>query len=70
MMIITMPILLPVVTRLEFDPVWFRILAVLMVEEALITLPVGLNVYVIAGLAKGTPLTTISRGVAPFFLQY
>lgn len=66
MLILTMPILLPVITRLGFDPVWFGIVAVLMVEAALITPPVGLNVYVIAGVAKDTPLTTIFRGVSPF----
>jgi len=66
MLILTMPILLPVITRLGFDPVWFGIVAVLMVEAALITPPVGLNVYVIAGVAKDTPLTTIFRGVIPF----
>lgn len=69
MLILTMPILLPVVKQLGFDPIWFGIVAVLMVEAALITPPVGLNVYVIAGVARrGTSITTIFRGVTPFLI--
>jgi TRAP-type C4-dicarboxylate transport system permease large subunit len=68
MLILTMPILLPIVKQLGFHPIWFGIVAVLMVEAALITPPVGLNVYVIGGVAKDTSLATIFRGVTPFLL--
>ena len=68
MLILTMPILLPVVKQLGFHPIWFGIVSVLMVEAALITPPVGLNVYVIGGVAKDTSLATIFRGVTPFLI--
>ena len=68
MLILTMPILLPVIKQLGFDTIWFGIFSVLMVEAALITPPVGLNVYVIAGVAKDIPMMTIFRGVMPFLV--
>jgi tripartite ATP-independent transporter DctM subunit len=49
--------------------IWFGILALVVVELGLITPPVGMNVFVIAGLARDVPMATIFRGVAPFFLS-
>lgn len=66
-MMITLPVLYPIVTGLGFDGVWFAVLMTLNMEMALITPPVGLNLYVIQGIA-GAQLATIVRGVAPFFL--
>jgi C4-dicarboxylate transporter DctM subunit len=66
-MMITLPVLYPIVTGLGFDGVWFAVLMTLNMEMALITPPVGLNLYVIQGIA-GAQLATIARGVAPFFL--
>ncbi|MBB93424.1 MAG: C4-dicarboxylate ABC transporter permease [Rhodobacteraceae bacterium] len=67
MILIMTPVLLPSVMRLGFDPVWFGIYMVIMVEIALITPPVGLNLYVIQSVAK-TTLGQVARGVWPFLL--
>ena len=66
MLILTLPFTFPIVSDLGFDPVWFGIFVVLMTELALITPPVGINVYVMHGIAKDVPLGTIFRGVMPF----
>lgn len=68
MIMLTVPILFPIVTQLGFDPIWFGVLGVLAIEAGLITPPVGMNVYVIAGVAKDVPLHTIFRGIVPFFI--
>lgn len=62
MLVITLPIMFPAVVGLGFDPIWFGILAVKMCEIGLITPPVGLNVYVIAGIDRATPLSQIFQG--------
>jgi C4-dicarboxylate transporter, DctM subunit len=65
-MILTVPILFPVIEALHFDPIWFGVLMVIVLEVGLITPPVGLNVFVIKGAVPEVPLTTIFRGVWPF----
>jgi C4-dicarboxylate transporter DctM subunit len=67
-MILTVPILFPVIEALNFDPIWFGVLMVIVLEVGLITPPVGLNVFVIKGAAPDIPLTTIFRGIWPFIL--
>ena len=68
MIFLTIPIFFPVVTGLGFDSVWFGILIVLVTEIAMITPPLGMNVYVIAGVAKDVPMETIFKGILPFVL--
>ncbi len=68
MVLLLVPIFLPVVTGLGMDKIWFGVMMVMIMETGLITPPVGMNVYVIAGVAKDVPLFTIFRGVAPFIL--
>ncbi len=68
MLVITIPIVFPVITALGFDPVWFGVVAVIVIEMGMITPPVGLNVFVVRAVAGDVPLTTIFRGVAPFLL--
>lgn len=63
---LTIPILYPVVLALGFDPIWFGVIIVLVTEMGVITPPVGVNVYVIKGIAQDVPLQTIFRGVVPF----
>ena len=67
MVLIMTPVLLPSAMGLGFDPIWFGIYMVIMVEVALITPPVGLNLYVIQSVAK-TSLAQVARGVWPFLL--
>ncbi|MFC1860910.1 TRAP transporter large permease [Chloroflexota bacterium] len=68
MIMLTVPILFPVIKMLGFDPIWFGIIVVRIVEIAQITPPVGINVYIIRGVAKDVPLYTIFRGILPFFI--
>lgn len=63
---LTIPILLPVVLKLNFDPIWFGVMMVLISEAGVITPPVGVNVYVIKGVAPEVPLETIFKGIWPF----
>jgi C4-dicarboxylate transporter DctM subunit len=67
-MILTVPILFPVIEALGFDPIWFGVLMVIVLEVGLITPPVGLNVFVLKGAAPEVPLTTIFRGIWPFLI--
>ncbi|NLA88823.1 MAG: TRAP transporter large permease [Alcaligenaceae bacterium] len=69
MLVITLPIMFPTVKALGFDPIWFGILAVKMCEIGLITPPVGLNIFVIAGIDRETPLTKIFVGAWWFVLM-
>jgi len=65
MVLIMTPVLLPSAMALGFDPIWFGIYMVIMVECALITPPVGLNLYVIQAVARA-PMGQVARGVIPF----
>jgi C4-dicarboxylate transporter DctM subunit len=66
MMVGTIPVVFPVVLQLGIDPVWFGIFLVLMMELALITPPVGLNLYVVQGVRRTGPVTDVFWGVVPF----
>jgi C4-dicarboxylate transporter DctM subunit len=68
MILLITPIIFPVVVEMGFDPIWFGIIMVRMCEIALITPPVGLNVFVIKGVAKDVPMYTIFRGILPFLM--
>jgi len=67
--VITLPIVFPVIDALGFDPVWFGIVLVLLIEMGMLTPPVGLNVYVIHGLRPEHPLSEVFLGIMPFFLM-
>jgi C4-dicarboxylate transporter, DctM subunit len=66
MMLLTVPIFFPLVTSLGFDPVWFGIIIVCVIEISLITPPVGMNIFVLSSVMPDIPTTTIWRGVIPF----
>ena len=68
MMVLTVPIVLPIITSLGYDPIWFGIIMVLVLEMGLISPPVGLNVFVVKGVAPDVPLGQIYRGILPFWL--
>ncbi len=68
MMVLTMPVIFPVIKALGFDPIWFGVICVIMMEAGLITPPVGLNVYTLAGVVKDVPMETIFRGAVPFLI--
>ena len=64
--LIICPILHPIITGLGFDPIWFGVVITLNLEAGLITPPVGLNLYVVQGIAPDIPLATVLRGSLPF----
>jgi tripartite ATP-independent transporter DctM subunit len=66
MMITTIPIVAPVMFQLGFDPVWFGIIIIILIEMALITPPVGLNLYVVQSLRRNGSLNDVIVGAAPF----
>ncbi len=66
MLVILVPIVFPVVTALGFDPIWFGVVAVIVVEMGMITPPVGVNVFVVQGVAGDVPLKTVFSGFMPF----
>jgi len=66
MILLTVPIFFPVVVALGFDPIWFGIMIVMVVEMGMISPPVGMTIYVIKGIAQDVPIGTIFRGVMPF----
>ena len=66
MMLLTVPIFFPLVTSLGFDPVWFGIIVVCVIEISLITPPVGMNIFVLSSVVPSIPTTAIWRGVMPF----
>jgi len=68
MIILTVPIIFPVIVQLGFDPIWFGIIIVMTVELGLIHPPVGMNVFVIKSVVQDVSFTTIFRGVIPFVL--
>ena len=66
LIVVTIPIFFPIVMKLGFDPIWFGVIIVLVGEMGVITPPVGVNVFVIKGIAPDIPLETIFRGIFPF----
>jgi C4-dicarboxylate transporter DctM subunit len=68
MVLLTVPIFFPLVTQLGFDPVWFGILIVVIVEIGLISPPVGMNLFVLSSLLPEVPTPTLFRGVIPFVI--
>jgi tripartite ATP-independent transporter DctM subunit len=66
MIILTVPIIFPVIQQLGFDPIWFGVIIVMTVELGLIHPPVGMNVFVIKSVVKDVSFTTIFKGVLPF----
>ncbi len=67
-LVLTVPILYPIIIDLGFDGLWFGVIMVIALSIGLVTPPVGMNVYVTAGVAKDVPLQTIFRGVVPLWL--
>ena len=68
MILLTIPVFFPVVVGLGFDPLWFGVLIVVVVEIGLISPPVGMNLFVLKTLLPGVSTTTLFRGVMPFMI--
>ena len=68
MMVATVPIIAPVVFKAGYDPVWYGVLFVILIETAMITPPVGINLYVVQGLRKSGGINDVITGSSPFVL--
>ncbi len=68
LMVVTIPIIVPLVVELGYDPIWFGILMIVLIEMALITPPVGLNLYVVQGARKGGKMSEVMLGAVPYVL--
>jgi len=68
MILLTVPIFYPLIKTLGFDPIWFGIIVVRAMEIGMITPPVGMNVFIIKGIAQDVPMYTIFRGAVPFLI--
>ena len=62
------PIFYPVVSQLGYDPLWFGVIIVMVTQIGVITPPVGINVYVVSGVARDVPLHVIFKGIVPFLI--
>ena len=67
-MLITLPFVLPVIVKLGYDPVWWGIINVVVIELGMIIPPIGVIVFLLHGLAREIPMRTIYRGVTPFIV--
>ncbi len=68
MIVLLVPIFLPIAQSLGFDTIWFGVLMVMVMEMGQITPPVGINAFIIAGIAKDVPLAKVFKGLVPFIL--
>jgi TRAP-type C4-dicarboxylate transport system permease large subunit len=68
MVLITVPVFQPLIVQFGYDPVWFAIIVVIMVEVGLIHPPVGMNLFVIQAQAPDLKITSIYRGIIPFLV--
>jgi tripartite ATP-independent transporter DctM subunit len=68
LMVVTIPIIVPLVIEQGYDPIWFGILMIVLIEMALITPPVGLNLYVVQGARKGGNMSEVMLGTIPYIV--
>ena len=68
MLLITAPLITPIVVKLGYDPVWFGILLMVLLESALITPPIGINLYVVQGVRGRGEMLDVMKGAAPFVI--
>jgi TRAP-type C4-dicarboxylate transport system permease large subunit len=67
-LVLTVPIVLPIMLAMNFDPIWFGIFMVIVLEMGLISPPVGINVFVVKGIAEDVPMYRIFAGILPFWV--
>jgi C4-dicarboxylate transporter, DctM subunit len=66
MLMIVVPVLVPVIVKLGYNSIWFAVITVIMMELGMITPPVGMNVFIMHGVAKDVPMYTIFKGITPY----
>jgi TRAP-type C4-dicarboxylate transport system permease large subunit len=65
-MLITLPFVFPLVTSLGYDPIWWGVINVMVIEIGMITPPIGLNVFVVHGMARDVAMKVVFAGIMPF----
>jgi TRAP-type C4-dicarboxylate transport system permease large subunit len=68
--VLLVPILLPIITSLGYDLIWFAVVVTSLSMVAVVTPPVGVNAYVVKGILEDVPLTTIFKGIFPFLIPF
>ena len=68
LILLTIPIFFPVAVNIGYDPIWFGVIIVMVTQVGVITPPVGVNVYVVSGVAKDVPLEVIFKGIVSLLL--
>lgn len=68
-MVITLPFVFPLITGMGYDPIWWGVINVVVMEMGMITPPIGLNVFVMHGMSKDVPLSTVYAGILPFLIS-
>ncbi len=66
MLILTIPVIFPGMLHLGFDPIWFGVIVVILIEMGMITPPIGINIFIVHGIMKDAPMYTLFRGITPF----
>lgn len=67
-LVLTLPIVIPIIQALQFDLIWFGVIMVIVLEMGLISPPVGINVFVVKGLVPDVPMSQIFKGILPFWV--
>ena len=67
-MVLTLPFVFPLVIGMGYDPIWWGVVNVMVIEIGMITPPIGINVFVLHSVTKNIPLGTIYRGITPFLM--
>jgi TRAP-type C4-dicarboxylate transport system permease large subunit len=68
LMVVSLPIVFPIIFKLGYDPIWFGVIMTMLAETGVITPPVGVNVFVVKGIVPDVPLYHIFRGIVPFLI--
>jgi tripartite ATP-independent transporter DctM subunit len=66
MMLLTLPVLFPIINAAGFNLIWFGVMVVVLIEIGMITPPIGLNLFVLHGIGQGTPYADVARGALPY----
>ena len=69
-LVLTVPLFFPLAMNAGFDPIWFGVICVIMVELGVVTPPIGVNVFAIASMTSDVSMYDIFRGVLPFWIAY
>ena len=67
-LVLSLPIVFPIMTSLGYNPIWFGVVMVILLEMGMISPPVGINVFVVKGIAADVPMSQILAGIMPFWL--